>query len=94
MDGSSGKMPISPTSAAVFGIYSPRSRFAPVPLLDMSRQYEPLRDTIRAAIDRVCDSGRFVLGPDCEQFEQAVAAYTGLNMPSAAPRAAMRCCWH
>ncbi len=24
---------------------------------------------------RVCDSGRFVLGPDCEQLETALAAY-------------------
>jgi len=42
----------------------------------MQRQYEPLRDSIRAAIDRVCESGRFVLGPDCEQFENGVAKHT------------------
>jgi dTDP-4-amino-4,6-dideoxygalactose transaminase len=48
-----------------------------VPLLDMQRQYEPLRDAIRAAIDRVCESGRFILGPDCEQLEKGVAAFTG-----------------
>jgi dTDP-4-amino-4,6-dideoxygalactose transaminase len=47
-----------------------------VPLLDMQRQYQPLRDEIRAAIDRVCDSGRFILGPDCEQLEQSIAKYT------------------
>ena len=50
-----------------------------VPLLDMQRQYEPLREAIRAAIDRVCESGRFVLGPDCEQFEKGIAAYTGVK---------------
>src|SRR5258708_5393700 len=48
----------------------------PVPLLDMQRQYEPLRDAIRAAIERVCESGRFILGPDCEQLEQGIASYT------------------
>ena len=48
-----------------------------VPLLDMQRQYEPLRDAIRAAIDRVCESGRFVLGPDCEQLEKGIAAFVG-----------------
>ena len=47
-----------------------------VPLLDVQRQYLPLRDEIRAAIDRVCDSGRFILGPDCERLEQSLAAYT------------------
>ena len=35
----------------------------PVPLLDVSRQYQPLKQDIMAAITRVCDSGRFVLGP-------------------------------
>ena len=52
-------------------------RLPAVPLLDMQRQYEPLRDAIRTAIERVCESGRFVMGPDCEQLEQAVAAYCG-----------------
>ena len=50
-----------------------------VPLLDMQRQYEPLREAIRSAIDRVCESGRFVLGPDCEQLEKGIAAYTGVK---------------
>src|SRR5438552_12188517 len=50
-----------------------------VPLLDMQRQYEPLREAIRAAIDRVCESGRFVLGPDCDQLEKGIAAYTGVK---------------
>jgi dTDP-4-amino-4,6-dideoxygalactose transaminase len=48
-----------------------------VPLLDMQRQYEPLRDAIRAAIDRVCESGRFIQGPDCEQLEKGIASYVG-----------------
>ncbi len=48
-----------------------------VPLLDMNRQYVTLRENIRAAIDRVCDSGRFIMGPDCEQLEKSVAKYCG-----------------
>lgn len=47
----------------------------PVPLLDVSRQYGPLKNEIMAAITRVCDSGRFVLGPDCEQLEKSLAEY-------------------
>ena len=35
-----------------------------VPLLALDRQYDVLREAIRDAINRVCDSGRFVLGPD------------------------------
>jgi dTDP-4-amino-4,6-dideoxygalactose transaminase len=50
---------------------------APVPLLDVKRQYQPLREKLLAAITQVCDSGRFVLGPECEQFETASAAYIG-----------------
>ena len=42
----------------------------PVPLLDLTRQYEPLRDEIRSAIDRVCDSQRFILGAEVEDFER------------------------
>jgi dTDP-4-amino-4,6-dideoxygalactose transaminase len=72
MDGSPGKSLSSSVSES-----ASHAAAQSVPLLDMSRQYEPLREAIRAAIDRVCESGRFVLGPDCEQFEQAVAAYTG-----------------
>ncbi|HEY2761402.1 MAG TPA: DegT/DnrJ/EryC1/StrS family aminotransferase [Pirellulales bacterium] len=48
-----------------------------VPLLDMKRQYEPLREKILAAVTKVCDSGRFILGPDCEELERRVAEYTG-----------------
>ena len=48
---------------------------AGVPLLDVQRQYRTIRREIVQAIERVCDSGRFVLGPDCEQLEQALAGY-------------------
>lgn len=48
---------------------------AGVPLLDVQRQHEPIRQEISAAIARVCDSGRFVLGPDCEVLERALAEY-------------------
>src|SRR5580704_16783762 len=48
---------------------------AGVPLLDVQRQYQTIRAEIVQAIERVCDSGRFVLGPDCEELERQVAAY-------------------
>ncbi len=48
---------------------------SPVPLLDVNRQYQPLRQELLAAIARVCDSGRFVLGPDCETLEKSLAEY-------------------
>jgi dTDP-4-amino-4,6-dideoxygalactose transaminase len=45
----------------------------PVPLLDLTRQYEPLRKEMRQAIDRVCDSQRFILGAEVEDFERESA---------------------
>jgi dTDP-4-amino-4,6-dideoxygalactose transaminase len=46
-----------------------------VPLLDVGRQYDALAEELNAALVRVCQSGRFVLGPDCQQLEQALAQY-------------------
>lgn len=46
-----------------------------VPLIDMHRQYAALEGELTAAIQRVCSSGRFVLGPDCQDLERAVATY-------------------
>jgi dTDP-4-amino-4,6-dideoxygalactose transaminase len=50
----------------------------PVPLLDLRRQYAPLKDQILAAIEEVCDSQALVLGPRTEAFERAVADYIGV----------------
>jgi dTDP-4-amino-4,6-dideoxygalactose transaminase len=44
-----------------------------VPLLALDRQYALLREEIREAINRVCDSGRFVLGPDVADLEAELA---------------------
>ena len=44
-----------------------------VPLLALDRQHGPLREQIRTAIDRVVDSGRFVLGPDVTELEAELA---------------------
>jgi dTDP-4-amino-4,6-dideoxygalactose transaminase len=48
-----------------------------VPLLDIGRGNAPLRDEILAAMTRVVDSGRFLLGPDVQQLEQSIAALSG-----------------
>ena len=49
----------------------------PVPLLDFSRQYQAVKDEILVAIKRVCDSQRFILGPEVEALENEIAALTG-----------------
>ena len=46
-----------------------------VPLLDLEVQYRPLRDDILAAVTRVCDSQRFILGAEVEALERELAAY-------------------
>lgn len=48
-----------------------------VPLLDVRRQNARLRMEIGAAIDRVWESGAFIHGPACEEFEAAIAEYCG-----------------
>jgi dTDP-4-amino-4,6-dideoxygalactose transaminase len=45
-----------------------------VPLLDVTRGNRLLRDEILEAIARVCDSGRFLYGPDVAQLEESIAA--------------------
>jgi dTDP-4-amino-4,6-dideoxygalactose transaminase len=44
-----------------------------VPLLDLQAQYRPLRDEILAAITRVSDSQRFVMGPEIAALEDELA---------------------
>src|SRR5579864_2996735 len=48
-----------------------------VPLLDLKAQYAPIREEIRAAIDRVCDSQHFILGPEVQALEEEIAKFCG-----------------
>lgn len=50
-----------------------------VPLIDLVRQYEVLRDEIDEAIRRVVESGRFIGGPEVESLEEEVAEYLGVK---------------
>jgi len=49
-----------------------------VPLLDLRRQYAPLKAQFLAAIEAVTDSQFLILGPHTESFEKAVADYVGV----------------
>jgi dTDP-4-amino-4,6-dideoxygalactose transaminase len=48
-----------------------------VPLLDLTRQYEPIAAEVQAAIGRVCASQQFILGPQVRELELSMARYTG-----------------
>ena len=49
--------------------------FVTVPLLDLNAQYAPLRTALLGAMTRVCDSQRFIGGPEVEGLESELAAY-------------------
>jgi dTDP-4-amino-4,6-dideoxygalactose transaminase len=46
-------------------------------MLDLKRQYAEIEAELRDAIERVCASQQFVLGPEVEALEQELAAYVG-----------------
>lgn len=51
----------------------------PVPLLDLQGQYRPLREELLAAVTRVCDSQRFIGGPEVDGFEREIAGRLGVR---------------
>ncbi len=55
----------------------PQNTPASVPLLDLRRQYDGIREEVLAAIARVCDSQSFILGPEVEALESEIADLTG-----------------
>jgi dTDP-4-amino-4,6-dideoxygalactose transaminase len=48
-----------------------------IPLLDLRRQFDPIRDEVMREVERVIESQRFILGEDVERFERNFAAYCG-----------------
>jgi dTDP-4-amino-4,6-dideoxygalactose transaminase len=50
-----------------------------VPLLDLGRQYQQIRQDVLAAIERVCASQQFILGAEVEALEQEIASFTGTS---------------
>ena len=50
-----------------------------IPLLDLQAQYRPLREEILAAVTRVCDSQRFIMGPEIDSLERELSALIGVT---------------
>lgn len=50
-----------------------------VPLLDLEPQYRALRQEILDAVTRVCDSQRYIMGPEIQALESELAAQIGVR---------------
>lgn len=50
-----------------------------IPLVDLARQHQALREELLAASARVLGSARFILGPEGEALERALAARVGVR---------------
>lgn len=49
------------------------------PLVDLKAQYLSLRPRIDARVHKVLSEGRFVLGPEVEELEKALATFSGVR---------------
>ena len=49
-----------------------------VPLLDLKAQYATIRELVKAAVDEVFESQRFILGPQVAALEEGVAGLCGV----------------
>jgi len=47
--------------------------------IDLGAQRERIGHRLKAAIDRVVDGGRYILGPEVASFEEKLAAYVGVR---------------
>src|SRR5215218_7540438 len=49
-----------------------------IPLVDVRAQYAPLQAELERRMAEVLQSGRFILGPQVQAFEEEAAAYLGV----------------
>ena len=49
----------------------------PVPLFDLKRQWQDVRDDVRAALEQVFATQQFILGPEVSGLEEECARYLG-----------------
>ena len=48
-----------------------------IPLLDLNAQLETIRVELKAAVDEVIESNRYIMGPKVTELEQKIAEYSG-----------------
>lgn len=67
----------APSPRPARGIPSIRNGLRPIMLFDLQRQRARLAAALQSRIDRVLQHGQFILGPEVEELEGRLAAYTG-----------------
>lgn len=50
-----------------------------VPLLDLKKQYDKIKDEIQEVINGVLDSTQYIMGEDVEKLEEEIAAYNNTD---------------
>ena len=48
-----------------------------VPLLDLKKQYEKIKDEVMSAAEEIFDSQQFIFGPKLKELEERIAEYSG-----------------
>jgi hypothetical protein len=50
-----------------------------VPLLDLKKQFEKIRDEVMSVAEETFDAQQFILGPKVEELEKRIAEYSHCN---------------
>ena len=50
-----------------------------IPFIDLKSQYELISDNIKIAVDKVLKHGKFINGPEVEEFEEILSEYTSVK---------------
>lgn len=50
-----------------------------IPFIDLKAQYQALREPIQRQINTVLEHGQFIMGPEVEELERRLAAFTGVR---------------
>jgi len=58
---------------------APTKELAPIPTLDLKRQYATIRAEVEPAIARVCESQQLILGEEASALEREISAYLGVT---------------
>jgi UDP-2-acetamido-2-deoxy-ribo-hexuluronate aminotransferase len=48
-----------------------------IPFIDLKSQYQALKPQIQERINRVLEHGQYIMGPEVQELEEKLAAYTG-----------------